>query len=113
MNELQIKLKPSQLRALHSSFDFLIKHYEVLNEHELLLLHHAIDFREVLDKLLQKKQKQYTFKLVDVTALAFAQIWHTDYKLLKELERNVVFSINEQIDKYRKQLKSRIYYETV
>lgn len=107
--ELKIQLAKANMQGLFRAFDWLIKHYEAENHHELLLLMHAIEFRGRIEKLLLKKQKNYTLSLSDVSALAFAQIWHTDYMHLAEYEQKVIFSINEQIDKHRKQLNTQPY----
>lgn len=111
MEELPIKLKMSELNELLKAHDFLIKHYDVLSDHELLLLHHAIKFRDSYQTALVRKKASYTIKFDAVTALAFAQLWHTDYKILKELPRKIILDINAKIDKHRKKI-STIYYET-
>lgn len=108
---VSIKLKPTQVKSIYKSFVFLITHYDVVSDHELLLLQHANEMTVELKGMVDKDAKTYTWKLTESKALAFMQLWKDDYRHLKEYEQKQILDINAMIDKARKTLKSTIYYE--
>lgn len=112
VRKLKIKVSAGQLKALHAGFLWLIHNWSIDNKHDALLLQHAIEFEWLYEKQLHNEQKKYGLVFTELQALAFCQLWSENYKHLNEYGRVTVFTINAEIDQYRKSLKAIQHAET-
>lgn len=104
--DVPIKLNSSEMNALASAHIFGVPRYEATNDHELLLLHHMIAFREKYTRMLLNDQKNYTVKFNAVDALAFCQIWAPVNLAELKYEGLIIQRVLNAIDKYRKSLEA-------
>lgn len=93
--------------ALKSAIAWCVKHWECKSDHDLLLLHHLLLFREAYMNKLTNDQDNYGITFTTLEALAFCQAWHgVDLNYIK-FEGVVVQEVLDQIDKVRKTLEAK------
>lgn len=110
---IRTRVSAGQLQALYRSFSWLIGHWDIDNHHDYLLYHHAAEFRQMYKDMLDRKQQpRYTLKFTELQAIAFAQLWDTNYKYLQEYDEHTIYTVNSVIDKERKRLKPLIEDDT-
>lgn len=103
MNELNIKVKVSRVRAeqLKTAYAWLIGEWVPLNDHEVLLQTHIADMYVKVTRLLKKQFRNTAVVMTSAEALAFCQTWadvsldHLPYASV------IVLDIMAKIDKCR------------
>lgn len=75
MQSITLKRNKHQLRTLWGYFNDVVYYASITpsmrSPYNYLLTHHAIELKELIEKKLQKEQKNYTVKLTELQALAF------------------------------------------
>lgn len=107
-NKIELKLIAPEVEALMLAYQTAVEMMEneaelETNDHDSLLLHHAIDMREKLEKLNDKDQQKYTIKLGATDALAMYQLWRRAFPL-STYNGNAVRKVYGQIDKQHKNI---------
>ncbi|MFN4248946.1 MAG: hypothetical protein ACK4EY_14560 [Flavipsychrobacter sp.] len=110
---IKIKITAGQLQAMYRSYAWLLSHWVIEGHHDLLLYHHAAEFKTMYEEMLAKQaQPKYTLKFTELQAVAFCQLWDDNHKYLHEYEQLTIYNINATIDKERKRLKPLIQDDT-
>lgn len=74
-DHIPVVLNLDRVIEMHILYEHLVKTYNPENEHELLLLGHLSEFRDRLQKLVQRGCDRNKVNLTPLEALAFMQIW--------------------------------------
>lgn len=107
-SSIKYKMTRRQLLAVFSAHDMLLLSWEPTDAHAVLLWHFLKIFRSRLLELkanMVTEKKTFTFKLTEIEALAFCQIWATVDVLSIGYGGHVIQLINNEIDIQRKNIK--------
>jgi hypothetical protein len=116
MKKYPLKLNVGKLLAWNRANIWLMRNWDINSDHDLLLLHHMLEFKQLHEKQLSNEQKKYTLKLTQAQVLAFCQMWKevdfSKHMLEMPYEATVVLEMNGEIDRYRKSL-IQLQYEQI